>query len=198
MPPPRQPKKPGYDATDPKQSDKPFNVFTKQLPPCKTVKPAAEIPATQRSRMIPYDTQDAEEFLEKLMANGNTESFTREQLLSFSQILHASNCVLNDEGLRAVRFVEIDGLYPALLVQLDDPGHLTSGATPFEEPAPFGVTPQQWIPAPPAVNTFSFVHGTDVQVPVKSYVRARYVLAPSHREEKQNHVWYMDPVLRVP
>ena len=89
--------------------------------------------------------------MEKLIALGNTESFTREQLLSFSQILHA--------GLHAVRFVEIE----ALLVQLDDPGHLTSGATPFEEPTPFGVTPQQCIQAPPAVNTFSFVHGMDFQ-----------------------------------
>ena len=94
--------------------------------------------------MVPYDTQDAEDFMEKLMALGNTESFTRGQLLSFSQTPHASNCVLNDEGQRAVKFVEIDGLYPALLVQLDDSSHLTSGATPFQEPAPFGVTPQQW------------------------------------------------------
>ena len=48
--------------------------------------------------MVPYDTQDAEDFMEKLMALGNTEPFTRDQLLSLSQILHASNCVLNDEG----------------------------------------------------------------------------------------------------
>ena len=58
-------------------------------------------------------------------------------------MLHASNCVLNEEGLRAVRFLEIDGLYPALLIPIDDPSHLISGAAPFQEPAPFGVSPQQ-------------------------------------------------------
>ena len=77
MHPPRQPKKPGQDTADRKQSDRPFNVFSKQLPPCKTVKPAAEIPpANQRPRMVPYDTQHAEDFMEKLMDLGNTEPFT--------------------------------------------------------------------------------------------------------------------------
>ena len=66
MHPQQQQKKPGQDTTARKQSDRPFNVFSKQFPPCKTVKPAAEVPSNQRPRMVPYDIQH-EDFMERLM-----------------------------------------------------------------------------------------------------------------------------------
>ena len=55
--------------------------------------------------------------------------------------------MLNKQGLRSIKFVEIDGLYPALLLPLDDPTLMMTNAVPFKQPTPFGVEPQQWLRA---------------------------------------------------
>ena len=78
-------------------------------------------------------------------------------------MLFSSDCVPNQQGLQSIKFVEIDGLYPALLIQLDDPTLMTSNTTPFKEPTPFGVEPRQRLRAPPSVHTLSFAHSTDFQ-----------------------------------
>ena len=83
--------------------------------------------------------------------------------MSLSQMLHAADCTLNAEGIRAIQYLEVDGLYPAMLIPVDDARLLASNSLPFPEATPFGIEPREWAENPPAIHSYTFVHSTDYQ-----------------------------------
>ena len=128
--------------------------------------PAAEIPQTQRPSLCSYDIQDAERFIERIReicGDATVDGFTTDQLLAMSQMLHSAGYVPNDRGIHAIRWIEIDSLYPAMVISLHDPNLFQESKIPFQAPPPFGVTASDWQSNPPAVNCFTFVHGTSFQ-----------------------------------
>ncbi|OLQ12522.1 hypothetical protein AK812_SmicGene3542 [Symbiodinium microadriaticum] len=176
LPPPPPPKT--FKATSPQHSQtlsdnppqasssQPFNVFSSPLPPCIEVRPAAEIPQDQKPSLHSYDIQDAERFIEKIReicGDSAVDGFTSDQLLAMSQMLHSAGYVPNDRGIEAIRWVEIDSLYPTMVISLHDPDLLEENKIPFRAPPPFGVTASEWQTNPPAVNCYTFVHGTSFQ-----------------------------------
>ena len=147
-------------------SQQPFNVFSSPLPPCIEVRPAAEVPQDQRLSLHSYDIQDAERLIEKIReicGDSAVDGFTSDQLLAMSQMLHSAGYVPNDRGIEAIRWVEIDSLYPAMVISLHDPDLFQDNSIPFRAPPPFGVTASEWQTNPPAVNCYTFVHGTSFQ-----------------------------------
>ena len=147
-------------------SQQPFNVFTSPLPPCIEVRPAAEVPPDQRPTLHSYDIQDAEQWIEKvreICGDSAVDGYTRDQLVNLSQMLHAAGYVPNDRGIEAIRWVEIDSLYPTLVISLHDPDLFEENSVPFRAPPPFGVTDSEWQTNPPAVRYYTFVHGTSFQ-----------------------------------
>ena len=147
-------------------SQQPFNVFTSPLPPCIEVRPAAEVPQDQRPRLHSYDIQDAERWIEKvrdICGDSAVDGYTRDQLVDLSQMLHAAGYVPNDQGIEAIRWMEIDSLYPTLIISLHDPDLFEGNSVPFRAPPPFGVTASEWQTNPPAVSYYTFVHGTSFQ-----------------------------------
>ena len=144
----------------------PFNIFSTPLPPCIPVAPAAEIPHNQRPSLCSYDIQDAERFIERIReicGDATVDGFTTDQLLAMSQMLHSAEYVPNDRGIHSIRWIEVDSLYPAMIISLHDPGLFQENQIPFQAPPPFGVTAADWQSNPPAVNCFTFVHGTSFQ-----------------------------------
>ena len=147
-------------------SSQPFNVFSSPLPPCIEVRPAAEIPQDQKPTLHSYDIQDAERLIEKIReicGDSAVDGFTSDQLLAMSQMLHSAGYVPNDRGIEAIRWVEIDSLYPTLVISLHDPDLFEENRIPFRAPPPFGVTASEWQTNPAAVNCYTFVHGTSFQ-----------------------------------
>ena len=128
--------------------------------------PAAEIPQNQRPSLCSYDIQDAERFIERIReicGDATVDGFTTDQLLAMSQMLHSAGYVPNDRGIHSIRWIEVDSLYPAMIISLHDPGLFQENKIPFQAPPPFGVTAADWQNNPPAVNCFTFVHGTSFQ-----------------------------------
>ena len=116
--------------------------------------------------MIAYEVSAAEDFadaLKEAAGEAAMAGFTNEQMMSLSQMLHAADCTLNAEGIRAIQYLEIDGLYPAMLIPVDDARLLASNSLPFPEATPFGVEPREWAENPPAIHSYTFVHSTDYQ-----------------------------------
>ena len=128
--------------------------------------PAAEIPQSQRPSLCSYDIQDAERFIERIReicGDATVDGFTTDQLLAMSQMLHSAGYVPNDRGIHSIRWIEVDSLYPAMIISLHDPDLFQESKIPFQAPPPFGVTDADWQSNPPAVNCFTFVHGTSFQ-----------------------------------
>ena len=83
--------------------------------------------------MIAYEVSAAEDFadaLKEAAGEAAIAGFTNEQMMSLSQMLHAADCTLNAEGIRAIQYLEIDGLYPAMLIPVDDARLLASNSLP--------------------------------------------------------------------
>ena len=123
------------------------------------------MPHDQRPKLHSYDIQDAERWIEKvreICGDSAVDGFTRDQLVGLSQMLHAAGYVPNDQGIETIRWVEIDSLYPTLVISLHDPDLFEENSIPFRAPPPFGVT-AEWQTNPPAVSYYTFVHGTSFQ-----------------------------------
>ena len=147
-------------------SQQPFNIFTNPLPPCIDIRPAAEVPHNQRPTLNIYDIEDVERWIEKvreICGDSAVDGFTSDQLVDLSRMLHAAGYIPNDRGIEAIRWVEIDSLYPTLVISLHDPDLFEGNAIPFRAPPPFGVTDSEWRTNPPAVSYYTFVHGTSFQ-----------------------------------
>ena len=101
------------------------------------------MPHDQRLKLHSYDIQDAERWIEKvreICGDSAVDGYTRDQLVDLSQMLHAAGYVPNDRGIEAIRWVEIDSLYPTPVISLHDPDLFEGNSVPFRAPPPFGVT----------------------------------------------------------
>ena len=124
------------------------------------------MPHDQRPTLHSYDIQDAERWIEKvgeICGDSAIDGYTRDQLVDLSQMLHAAGYVPNDRGIEAIRWVEIDSLYPTLVISLHNPDLFEENSIPFRAPPPLSVTASEWQTNPPAVSYYTFVHGTSFQ-----------------------------------
>ena len=112
-------------------------------------------------------------------------------------MLRASNCVLNEEGLPAVGFLEIDGRYPALLIQIDDPNHLISVQLRSRNPLHSECHRSNGHKHHRRFTPIHLRTARTFKVSVKYYVRVKCDPAPSLRGAKPTRVWCTDLVLLV-
>ena len=129
-------------------------------PQLRRYRKISDPPCAATTSRMPKDLSSGSE---KSAATPPSTGFTTDQLLAMSQMLHSAGYVPNDRGIHSIRWIEVDSLYPAMIISLHDPGLFQENKIPFQAPPPFGVTAADWQSNPPAVNCFTFVHGTSFQ-----------------------------------